>query len=200
MKKNTMLSTVLAAMMMVSAGSAMAETHLLTKDVKVVKRDNKKIEVKVNQPNVGKLDVELKDKDGVVLYAGTIKGGENITTRFNLNALPNGEYLLNCSNADFWSLQQLSIKNGSIDINEDSYQEAVTPKVEAFAANRFEVTTSNKNVADMTVVITDTFGEIVYSNYLSAGSKFNMSHLPTGDYTFELTVANKSFKKLVTVK
>lgn len=200
MKNNTMLSTVLAAMMMVSAGSAMAETHLLTKDVKLVKRDNKKIEVKVNQPNVGKLDVELKDKDGVVLYAGVIKGGENITTQFNLNALPNGEYLLNCSNAGFWSLQHLSIKNGSIEINEQSYQEAMTPKVEVFAANRFEVITANKNIADMAVAIVDNFGETVYSDYLSAGNKFNLSHLPTGEYTFELTVANKTFKQFVKVK
>ncbi|WP_298357647.1 hypothetical protein, partial [Runella sp.] len=67
MKKNTVLSTVLAAMMLATAGNASAETHLLTKDVKLVKRDTKKVEVKINQPNVGELDVKLKDIEGVTV-------------------------------------------------------------------------------------------------------------------------------------
>ncbi|MEZ4904162.1 MAG: hypothetical protein R2822_21640 [Spirosomataceae bacterium] len=52
----------------------------------------------------------------------------------------------------------------------------------------------------MAVTITDAFGEAVYADYLSNGSKFNLSHLPVGEYTFELSVANKVFKKYVTVK
>jgi hypothetical protein len=76
MKKNTVLSTVLAAMMFATAGNASAETHLLTKDVKLVKRDTKKVEVKINQPNVGELDVKLKDIEGVTVYEGSIKGAK----------------------------------------------------------------------------------------------------------------------------
>ena len=200
MKKNTVLSTVLAAMMLATAGNASAETHLLTKDVKLVKRDTKKVEVKINQPNVGELDIQIKDNDGVTVYAGTIKGGENVSTQFNLNALPNGEYVLNCSNKGFWSSQHLAIKNGSVEINENSYQEALSPKVEGIGLNRFEVTPVNKNVADMGVSILDNTGALVYEGYLSSGSRFNLGHLPSGDYTFELTVADKSFKKYVKVK
>lgn len=200
MKKNTMLSTVLAAMMLATAGNAMAETHLLTKDVKLVKRDTKKVEVKINQPIVGKLDVQLTDNEGVVVYEGTLKGEEKVSTQLNLNALPNGEYALNCSNDNFWSSQRLTIKDGNLEINENSYQEALTPKIEAFAVNRFEVTTSNKNLADLGVTITNNKGEVIYEGYLSSGNRFNLSHLQTGEYAFEFTVANKSFKQFVKVK
>lgn len=200
MKKNTVLSTVLAAMMFATAGNASAETHLLTKDVKLVKRDTKKVEVKINQPNVGELDIKLKDNEGVTVYEGSIKGGENVSTQFNLNALPNGEYVLNCSNDGFWSSQHLSIKNGSVEINENSYQESLTPKIEVIGLNRFEVTPVTKNVADMAVAITDNTGELVYEGYLSSGSRFNLGHLPTGEYAFEFTVADKSFKQYVKVK
>lgn len=200
MKKNTVLSTVLAAMMLATAGNASAETHLLTKDVKLVKRDTKKVEVKINQPNVGELDVKLKDIEGVTVYAGSIKGGENVSTQFNLNALPNGEYVLNCSNDGFWSSQHLSIKNGNVEINENSYQESLAPKVEAIALNRFEVTPLLKNVADMAVAITNNTGELVYDGYLSSGSRFNLGHLPSGEYAFEFTIGDKTFKKYVKVK
>lgn len=125
MKKNTMLLSIFAAMFFVSTGNAMAESHLFTKDVKIVKRDAKKVEVRVNQPNVGILDVELRDKEGVLIYEGEIKGGENVATQFNLNALPSGEYTLNCFNNNFWSSQQLSISNGNIEINENSYKESL---------------------------------------------------------------------------
>ncbi|MFN8349111.1 MAG: hypothetical protein U0X91_29190 [Spirosomataceae bacterium] len=200
MKKNTVLSTVLAAMMLATAGNAMAETHLFTKDVKLVKRDTKKVEVKINQPNVGELDVKIEDNEGVVVYAGSLKGGENVSTQFNLNALPNGEYVLSCSNNGFWSSQHLSITNGNVVINENSYQEALPPKVESFALNRFEVTPVVKNVADLAVTITNNEGVPVYDGYLSSGSRFNLGHLPSGNYAFEFTVADKVFKQHVKVK
>ncbi len=200
MKKNTMLLSIFAAMFFVSTGNAMAESHLFTKDVKIVKRDAKKVEVRVNQQNVGVLDVELKDKEGVLIYSGEIKGGENVSTQFNLNALPNGEYLLNCSNNNFWSLQKLTIANGNVEINENTYQEVLSPTVESIALNRFEVTTNNKNVADLEVSIANRAGEVVYTGYLSNANRFNLNHLPTGEYSFEFTVANKSFKQYVNVK
>jgi hypothetical protein len=195
-----MLSTVLSAMMLATAGNAMAETHLLTKDVKLVKRDTKKVEVKINQPIVGKLDVQLTDNEGVVVYEGTLKGDDNVSTQLNLNALPNGEYTLNCSNDNFWSLQRLSIKDGNLEINDNSYQEALTPKIETIAPNRFEVITANKNLADLGVAITDLSGEVIYTGYLSSGNRFDLNKLPVGEYAFEFTVANKSFKQFVKVK
>ncbi|AXE20910.1 hypothetical protein DR864_25800 [Runella rosea] len=187
-------------MFFVSTGNAMAESHLFTKDVKIVKRDAKKVEVRVNQPNVGILDVELRDKEGVLIYEGEIKGGENVATQFNLNALPSGEYTLNCFNNNFWSSQQLSISNGNIEINENSYKESLAPKVEMIAINRFEVSTVVKNVADMEVIIADRAGEVVYKGYLSTASRFNLGHLPSGEYSFEFVVADKSFKQFVNVK
>lgn len=200
MKKNTMLLSIFAALFFVSTGNAMAESHLFTKDVKIVKRDTKKVEVRVNQLNVGVLDVELKDKEGVLVYSGELQGGENVATQFNLNALPNGEYTLNCSNENFWSSQQLAITNGNVEINENSYKEALAPKVETIAINRFEVVTTNKNLADMEVTIADRTGEVVYNGYLSAASRFNLGHLPSGEYSFEFGVADKSFKQFVKVK
>jgi hypothetical protein len=107
---------------------------------------------------------------------------------------------LNCSNDGFWSSQHLSIKNGNVEINENSYQESLAPKVESFALNRFEVTPVTKNIADMAVAITGSNGELVYDGYLSSGSRFNLGHLPTGEYAFEFTVADKTFKKYVKVK
>lgn len=200
MKKNTMLLSIFAALFFVSTENAMAESHLFTKDVKIVKRDAKKVEVRVNQQNVGVLEVELKDKEGVLIYAGEIKGGENVSTQFNLNALPNGEYMLNCSNDNFWSLQKLTIANGNVEINENTYQEVLPPTVENVALNRFEVKTNNKNVADLEVSIANRAGEVVYTGYLSNANRFNLNHLPTGEYSFEFTVANKSFKQYVNVK
>ncbi len=200
MKKNTMLLSIFATLFFVSTGNAMAESHFLNKDVKIVKRDTKKVEVRVNQLNVGELDVELKDKEGVLIYTGSIKGGENVATQFNLNALPNGEYILNCSNNNFWSSQQLAITNGNVEINENSYQEVLAPKIEKLDINRFEVITANKNMADLGVSIVNRAGEVVYTGYLSYANRFNLSHLPSGEYAFEFTVADKSFTQYVKVK
>ncbi|WP_157585499.1 hypothetical protein [Runella zeae] len=200
MKKITVLSTILAAMMLANAGSAMAESHLINKDVKLVKRDTKKVELRINQPNVGTLDVELKDKEGVIVYAGEVKGNENVTTQFNLNALPSGTYYLNCSNDGFWSSQELSIENGNVEINENSYKEVIIPQVESIGLNRFAVTTSNKNVADLGVAILNLSGEVVYDGYLSNANRFNLGHLASGEYVFEFTVADKIFKQYVKVK
>jgi hypothetical protein len=87
-----------------------------------------------------------------------------------------------------------------VEIDENSYKEAVLPKIEAIGVNRFEVSTSNKNVADMSVTITDLAGTTIYNSYLSAGSRFNLNHLPAGEYGFEFTVADRFFKKYVKVK
>ncbi|MFN4146473.1 MAG: hypothetical protein ACK4GN_11665 [Runella sp.] len=200
MKKNTMLSTVLAAIMFASAGSAMAESHLLTKDVKVVKRAAKKVEVRVNQPNTGTLEVVLKDNEGTTVHTGKIQGGENMVTLFNLNSLPNGQYTLSCANASFWSAQNLVIKNGEVEIVENTYQEAFKPSVEEIGNNRFAVTTFNKNVADMPVIISDLQGETLYSGYLSTANRYNLNNLPAGEYVFEFAVGDKSFKQYVKVK
>lgn len=193
-----MLSTLLAAMMLASTGGAMAENHLLYKDVKLVKRDAKKVEIRVNQLKGGIIDVELTDNQGTNVYKGTVKSGENIVKLFDLNALPNGEYDLKCSNAEFWSTQRFSIKNGNIEISENSYKEASAPAIESYAANRFEVVTANTHA--VTVSIYDRSGELMYDGALSAANRFNLDRLLSGEYRFEFTVGDATFRKFVTVK
>ncbi|MCU0339681.1 MAG: hypothetical protein MUE30_07340 [Spirosomaceae bacterium] len=198
MKKNTMLSTLFAAMMLASTGGAMAENHLLYKDVKLVKRDAKKVEIRVNQPKGGVMDVELTDNQGVSVYRGTVKSGENIVKLFDLNALPNGEYTLNCTNEAFWSVQRFNIKNGAVEINQDSYQEASAPTVKLYGQNRFEVV--SKNALATTITITNNTGEVMYDGKLTEGTVFNLDRLTTGEYRFEFSVGQAIFRQYVSVK
>lgn len=197
MKKNTMLSTVLAAMLLASTGGAYAESHLMSKDVKLVKRASKKIELRINQPQVGKLHVELKNEEGANVYAGMVENGENVVKLFDLNALPNGIYTLNCSNDIFWSSQQLSIKNGEINIEPATYEEITAPSIEQYATNRFKVNTTN---ATTKVSIYKLNGELVYEGSLSAGNHFDLNRLTTGQYRFEFNLNDIYFSKFVRVK
>jgi hypothetical protein len=198
MKKNTMFSTLLAAMMLASTGGAKAESHLLYKDVKLVKRDAKKVEIRVNQPNGGAMNVELTDNQGISVYQGTVKSGENIVKLFDLNALPNGEYTLNCNNEAFWSVQRFQIKDGNVEINQNSYQEANAPAVKLNGQNRFEVV--SKNALATTVTITNNTGEVMYDGKLTESTVFNLDRLTTGEYRFEFNVGNAAFRKYVSVK
>jgi hypothetical protein len=201
MKKNTVFSVLLAAALLATTGgSYAAKSHLKPNDVKLVKRDAKKVAIRVNTPTTAALDVTFSDLNGQVLYTGTIEGNLSNVKQLDLASLPNGEYVVTCDNADFWCSQRLTIEKGEVKIDEASYQEFAQPTLRTYGDNLFEVKPNVTNIADVAVTIVDNQNEVVYQGNLSQGRRFNLNRLPSGDYKFSFVAGSKELDQTVKIK
>ena len=187
------------ALTLSAAGSAVAQTSSVFGPVKVAKSATKK--VRIHTPVGASLDISLIDQAGTLLYAGTVKAKDLRGTSVNLANLPDGRYYLTATNNDIWMSQGLTVRNDQVVVDAQNVTEVVRPALVAYAKNKYEV--AMPGVKSLTVAIYDRMNDLVFTKSFGSDGevhRFDLSSLPSGDYTFVYVPEQKQFTERVAIK
>ncbi|ARK12717.1 hypothetical protein [Fibrivirga algicola] len=187
------------AFTLTAAGSAAAQTSTVAGPVKIAKSATKK--VRIHTPVGTTLDISLIDQAGTLLYAGTVKAKDLRGTSVNLANLPDGRYYLTATNNDLWMSQGLTVRNDQVVIDAQNVTEVVRPALVSYAKNKYEV--AMPGVQSLTVAIYDRMNDLVFTKSFGSDGevhRFDLSSLPSGDYTFVYGPEQKQFTERVAIK
>jgi len=187
------------AFTLTAAGSAVAQISTVAGPVKIAKSATKK--VRIHTPVGTTLDISLIDQAGTLLYAGTVKAKDLRGTSVNLANLPDGRYYLTATNNDLWMSQGLTVRNDQVVVDAQNVTEVVRPALVAYAKNKYEV--AMPGVQSLTVAIYDRMNDLVFTKSFGSDGevhRFDLSSLPSGDYTFVYGPEQKQFTERVAIK
>lgn len=155
--------------------------------------------VRLALPTNTSVDLAVIDEQGTVLHQSTIQVNNKRGVLLNMQNLPDGHYTLTATNNDFWVSQGITIHPNQLEIDTRNVTELVRPVVRAYAKNKFEVTMPG--VDKLTVSIYDRTNDLVYTHLFGVGSRhrFDLSSLPTGQYTFVYGPEQKQFTERVAI-
>ncbi|WP_375446756.1 T9SS C-terminal target domain-containing protein [uncultured Fibrella sp.] len=188
-----------AALTLTAAGNAVAQTPAQGAPVQIVKSAIKKI--RLQTPAGATMDVSVIDQTGTVLYSGAVRAKDNRGTSLNLANLPDGRYYVTATNNDFWMSQGILVRNDQVTVDAQNVTEVVRPALVAYAKNKYEVVMPG--VKTLNVAIYDRMNELVFTkSFGSSGEvhRFDLSSLPTGEYTFVYGPEQKQFTEHVAIK
>lgn len=187
------------ALTLTAAGSAAAQAPAQGAPVQIVKSAIKKI--RLQTPVGATMDVSLIDQTGTVLYSGAVRAKDNRGTSLNLANLPDGRYYVTATTNDFWMSQGILVRNDQVTVDAQNVTEVVRPALVAYAKNKYEVVMPGAKT--LNVAIYDRMNELVFTkSFGSAGEvhRFDLSSLPTGEYTFVYGPEQKQFTEHVAIK
>ena len=145
------------------------------------------------------VDVAVIDEQGTVLHQSTVQANDRRGVVLNMQNLPDGHYYLTATNNDFWVSQGVTVRRDQVSIDTRNVTELVRPVVTAYAKNKFEVAMPGVN--KLTVSIYDRTNDLVYTHSFGAGNRhrFDLSSLPSGQYTFVYGPDQKQFTERVAI-
>ncbi|HEX9956387.1 MAG TPA: T9SS C-terminal target domain-containing protein [Fibrella sp.] len=182
-----------------TAGSAVAQTPAPSVPVSVAKSAIKKI--RLHTPVGATMDVSVIDQVGTLLYTGALRAKDARGTSLNLANLPDGHYYVTATNNDIWMSQGFTVRNDQVSIDAQNVTELVRPALVAYAKNKYEIVMPG--VKTLTVAIYDRMNDLVFTkSFGSYGEvhRFDLSSLPSGDYTFVYGPEQKQFTERVAIK
>lgn len=180
-------------------GEARADDGSGVSGVKVVKSENKRVRLYTQAGSP--VDVSIIDADGNVLYRGSVNNQTKRTTAFNLSSLPDGQYYLTAGNRAFWMSQGLTLRGGSLTVDERSLQRVAQPTLTTYEKNKIEMTLPATNVDHTNVTIYDAQSNPVYAETFKGSTRrFDLSSLPEGSYTFVVGPDQKQFSSRIDVR
>ncbi|MEZ0483696.1 T9SS C-terminal target domain-containing protein [Fibrella aquatica] len=187
------------ALTLTTAGSVVAQSSTVNGPVKVAKSAAKK--VRLQTPVGATMDVAVIDQIGTVLYAGSFRAKDSRGTSLNLSNLPEGRYFITATNDDVWMSQGIMVNNDQVSVDAQNVTEVVRPALVSYAQNKYELVMPGVN--SLTVAIYDRMNDLVFTkSFGSAGEvhRFDLSSLPSGDYTFVYGPSEKQFTERVAIK
>lgn len=187
------------ALTLTTAGSAVAQTTTQVSPVSIAKSAIKKI--RLHTPAGATMDVSVIDQVGTVLYSGSLKAKDQRGTSINLANLPDGHYYVTATNNDMWMSQGITVRNDQVSVDAQNVTELVRPELVAYAKNKYELVMPG--VKTLTVAIYDRMNDLVFTKSFGSGGevhRFDLSSLPSGDYTFVYGPEQKQFSERVAIK
>ena len=199
MKKNTIISAALAAVMLASTVGTFANGHRVKPTTSAATVEGKKLNVTANRPEASAVRIEIKDANGLTVHNDVEKSGQ-FKKQYNVAALPEGNYTVTLSTDQWMSVQPFGILGANVVLDAANYQEIVRVEVVQMDKNTYTVLANTKNVPLLDVNITNSYGEVVHTNTVTEAKRFNLNKLPKGNYTFSVSLGSKEFTQNVTVK
>lgn len=194
------VAVLLTAWSLIGTEGAFAQQNTEVSKVKVVKSETKK--VRLYTPVGLPVSVALIDADGNILFQDNVKAKDARGLSFNMNTLPDGQYFLTTTNDAFWLSQPMTVRGNKLTIDAQTVSQLEKPTLVAYDKNKFEVKLPASNVRSVEVAIYDQQNVLVYADDI-AGTKshrFDLSTLPSGDYTFVVGPVQKKFAERIAIK
>jgi hypothetical protein len=150
-----------------------------------------------------KTQITLKDKRNNVLYSQTIESGDSFSKSFNLELLPEGEYVVEIED-------EIKLKSLSLNVTEEGVVETSTAHKEHFKpvvsgkGQVVYVTQFSPDRDPLYIAIYDFQNELIHEEILNGemnlGKKFDFSKSLAGPYRFFLESNGQTYDELVYVE
>jgi len=197
MKKLLKFSFLLAVVLSTAGMHAnVADFSLLVK-----KEEGKTVQFTLNTSE--KTDLSLFDPDNELIHSETILGKQIFNRSYNLSTLPDGIYILEAKTALKTARYEITLSGNTATVVEKPVAEVYKPTL--VHENRV-VTLSilNFNSAPVNVIIYGTDGTEWYEGTFEGKQdffkKFDLSRIPTGIYTFDISYNGRNFSNTVAIK
>jgi Domain of unknown function (DUF3244) len=191
--KNTTLATLFAI------NAAVATTPFFIGKTQVTiesAKDAKMIVLSLKDLSNVPLKITIKDSKGEVLKNSYAEGDEDMTYRFNLSKLPEGDYQISISSSTDEFIQPIDVCKNCVNIHDNQLIEKHKP---SFRLNedKLDINLLNKSQEPVTVIISDKDGNKVVENTFSTGiafgRRFDLAKLNSGDYTVTVKTKEESY-------
>lgn len=148
----------------------------------------------------GKVWITFQDTNGTIFYSKRIKDLTSYTAKYNLEAFPDGKYVLELVSADRKLNVPVLIVDGAVTLEEEV---AAAPVVSS-RGNMVAVELSGDAKKAWDVIIKNTEGDLIFKETVETGEnarrKYNLSNLNNGEYTLQFINAGNTFSHNVVVK
>ncbi len=144
----------------------------------------------------GKATVSLLDRNDVRLYAQTWQNQSSIGKIFDLEALPNGKYVLLLETETNEIIQPFRIERGRVQLKERERKIRYVPIVAKTGAY-ISVSWLNDKMSNVEVEIEDSTGSLVLGEklkgVLKVARRYDISRLKTGVYLVKVKTKTKTY-------
>ena len=171
--------------------------------IKVTSYDQKKFFLIIKNTDSSTVNVELKDVDNFRLYKETNIQNDEYLKGFDMQSLPDGEYILEIENNQQIEMFALSIINGKLSINRDSRLVIHKPSINQ-TGNKVDVALQKLHEEPSKLAILDNTNDIIYEDTLADNGnltkRYDMSRLGPGSYTMRIDIAGKYFSQSIRIQ
>ena len=152
--------------------------------------------VDINNDNA---TISLKGESGEVIYKEKLQRGTEYRKLFDVNALPEGSYVLEIEDENRVKTWSLSITQDGLQVN-NSKEDYFKPTVVQLAENKLGVSLLNSNLTTAKLSIYDNNNnEVFFTETLGKDliiqRLYDLSLLRTGSYTISVQVNGKTFNE-----
>jgi hypothetical protein len=192
MKKISKYSLVLVVTLLTM--NMFAGTVDFTLDVK--KEQGKLVTFALNQTEI--IDLSIYDAEGKMIHSENVNSRKSVNRTYDLNALPEGTYFLQAESDSKISRFEISVVGETASLSSDVVSEVYKP-VFAYRKGLVWVNILNMDQSPVNIKIYDNQNNEVYDSAFLTGQNvakvFDINNFQNEEYTFVVTVNNKTFTK-----
>ena len=166
--------------------------------VKVVGDESKVFTLIWSEVNLRQAHVFIKDKNGVVLYEEDLNAEANFQRRFDLRALPKGDYILEVENQTMLKIMPFQVKRSDIQFSKGEEKLIFKPYLRA-RGMEVDVMLMADSGKSTKVQIHDAAGTLLHTERVPAGESiekiFDFSNHQSGNFTFRFFRGGRTFSQ-----
>jgi len=170
--------------------------------VKVEESENKIFTLFLNDLNLQKVQIFIKDKNGLILHSEDLSQNSRCIKKYDLRALPLGEYLLEIENESLIKMMPFAVKKFEVSFLKKEEIKIFKPYIRQRGKFIDIMFKGDENNATR-VIIYNEDGLVLKREKLPAGENFeriyDMSILTKGSYLISFQQGNREFKKEITL-
>lgn len=196
----TFRKSVLIAMMVMVAALSFANGN--KPNVKVEKVGAKTVALYASGLGASKTQVQLRDENGLILHQMVSDNNEKVAKRFDLNALPAGNYAIEIENETSFSTTPVKVTALEATVNSADQVVIVKPVVRQ-NGDVLDVIMPSEDTTMVSVIIYDSNLVPVYKETVDGTTelrRYDLSKLSKGAYRIKMRAQGKDFIQFVALK
>ncbi|GAB5524529.1 MAG: hypothetical protein Roseis2KO_24010 [Roseivirga sp.] len=171
-------------------------------NVKVEKVGAKTVALYASGLGTSKTQVQLRDENGLILHQMVSDNNEKVAKRFDLNALPAGNYSIEVENETSFSTTPVQLTANEATVNTADQVVIVKPVVRQ-NGDVLDVIMPSEDTTMVSVVIYDSNMVPVYKETVDGTTelrRYDLSKLDKGAYRVRMRTQGKDFIQFVALK
>lgn len=196
----TFRKSVLIAMMVMVAALSFANGN--KPNVKVEKVGAKTIALYASELGASKTQVQLRDENGLVLHQLVSDNNEKVSKRFDLNALPAGNYSIEIENETSFITTTVQLTALEATVNTADQVMIVKPIVRQ-NGDLLDIIMPGESTTSVNVIIYDSNFDQVFKETVNGTTelrRYDLSRLSKGGYTVKMISQGKKFIQFIALK
>lgn len=150
----------------------------------------------LDYPAAKKVDIVLKDLYNVILLREETEVNGHLAKKYNLNALPSGNYFLEIEDEQSILVYNINIEREKVTVSNVASSKIFKPSLTQ-KDDKVTVDMLLLNLDNVVVSILDADNQVLLEekaeNVVRFGKVYDLSELKAGNYTFKIRAANRTF-------